>query len=141
MCDAVITMRFLRRRGGPGATFVRVGAYGDIAPGEIRRVAGLPVVLCRAGDRLYAVSWICPHGAARLVKGRLVDGCLECPLHGALFGLAGGEVRRGPARRGLLTYDVVIRDGDVYVSRRPRRPGGLAGLLHGVRPPRRAGRC
>ena len=107
---------------------MRVCAYGEIAPGEIRRVEGLPIVVCRSGAGLYAVSWICPHGSARLTKGRLVDECLECPLHGARFGLAGGEVRNGPARRGLLTYDVEVRDGQVYVSRRPRRAGLLRGL-------------
>jgi len=113
-------MRFLRRR-PLGARFVRVCAYGEIAPGEIRRVEGLPIILCRSGDRLYAVTFMCPHGKARLVKGKLVDDCLECPLHGARFGLAGGEVRRGPARRGLLTYDVEVRDGQVYVSAVARR--------------------
>jgi len=111
---------------------VHVCTYGDIAPGEIRRVEGLPIVVCRAGARLYAMSWVCTHAAARLTKGRLVDDCLECPLHGARFGLAGGEVRLGPARRGLLTYEVQVRDGEVYVSRRPRR-AGWTGLLQGLR--------
>jgi nitrite reductase/ring-hydroxylating ferredoxin subunit len=139
MCDAVITMRFLRRRthlpGDPrwAAGFVRACEYGEIAPGEIRRVAGLPVVLCRDGDRLYAVGWMCTHGAARMAKGRLVDNCLECPLHGALFALDGGDVRRGPARRGLPAYDVEIWAGVVYVARRPRRRGLLRDLLRGVR--------
>lgn len=138
MCEPVITMRFLRRHSGDtGAEYVRVCAYGEIAPGEIKRVEGLPAVLCRVGDRLYAVSWVCTHAAARLAMGRLLDDCLECPLHGALFGLAEGEVRRGPARRRLPTYGVLIKDGDVYVSRRPRRPRGLAGLLQA----RGRGRC
>jgi nitrite reductase/ring-hydroxylating ferredoxin subunit len=125
MCEPVITMRFLRRRSEEGR-FVRVCAYGEIAPGEIRRVEGLPIVLCRSGARIFAVSFMCPHGKARLVRGKLVDDCLECPLHGARFGLAGGEVRRGPARRGLLTYEVRVRDGEVYVSRVPRRRGWTA---------------
>jgi nitrite reductase/ring-hydroxylating ferredoxin subunit len=131
----VIIMSFLRRRIRPQgehwwtAEFVQVCEYGEISPGEIRRVPGLPVVLCRDGDRLYAVGWLCTHAAARLVKGRLVDECLECPLHGARFALAGGDVRRGPARRGLPVHDVEVRDGVVYVARRSRRRG----LLRGVR--------
>jgi nitrite reductase/ring-hydroxylating ferredoxin subunit len=126
-------MRFLRRRvrlqGGlrRNAGFIQVCAYGEIAPGQIRRVAGLPVLLCRDGDRLYAVGWVCTHASARLMKGRLVDDCLECPLHGARFALDGGEVRRGPARRGLPVHDVEIRAGVVYVARRPRRRGLLSG--------------
>ncbi|MGI8331184.1 Rieske 2Fe-2S domain-containing protein [Actinomadura scrupuli] len=126
-------MRFLRRRarlqGGlrRDAGFVRVCEYGEIAPGQIRRVAGLPVLLCRHGDRLYAVGWVCTHASARLMRGRLVEDCLECPLHGARFALDGGEVRRGPARRGLPVHDVEIRAGVVYVARRPRRRGLLSG--------------
>lgn len=129
----MITMRFLRPRvRHPGerwwdARFVRACEYGEIAPGEIRRVAGLPVVLCRDADRLYAVGWICTHASARLVKGRLVDDCLECPLHGARFALDGGEVRRGPASRGLPVHDVEVRAGVVYVARRPRRGRRLRG--------------
>jgi nitrite reductase/ring-hydroxylating ferredoxin subunit len=143
MCEPLITMSFLRRRGGDdGAEYVRVCGYGDIAPGEIMRAEGLPVVLCRVGDRLYAMSWICTHAAARLAKGRLVGDCLECPLHGARFALADGAVRRGPARRRLPTYRVLIKDGDVYVSRRPRRARGMAALLQDLRhDPRRGGRC
>jgi nitrite reductase/ring-hydroxylating ferredoxin subunit len=131
----VINMKFLRRDSRSqgelrwAAGFVRVCEYGEIAPGEIRRVPGLPVVLCRDGGRLYAVGWLCTHAAARLVKGRLVDECLECPLHGARFALDGGAVRRGPARRGLPVHEVKIRAGSVYVCRRPRRRG----LLKGVR--------
>jgi nitrite reductase/ring-hydroxylating ferredoxin subunit len=134
MCDSVITMRFLRRgtrsQGEQWETagFVRACEYGEIAPGEIRRVPGLPVVLCRDGGRLYAVGWLCTHAAARLVKGRLVDDCLECPLHGARFALDGGEVRRGPARRGLPVHEVKIEAGVVYVSRRARRRGPQRGV-------------
>ena len=129
MCESVITMTFLRRRrSDKEAEYVHAGAYAEIAPGEIRRVGELPVILCRAGDRLYALSWVCPHAAAKLARGRIVDDCLECPLHKATFALATGEVRTGPAQRNLLTYDVRVRDGQVYVSRTPNRPTLLSRL-------------
>lgn len=113
----------------PPDRYVRVCAEDELAVGEVRRVEGLPVVLCRGSRRLYALALICPHAGARLLKGRLVDGCLECPLHGARFALEDGAVRRGPARRRLACYDVDVRDGIVYVSRLPRRrPWGRRGL-------------
>ncbi|HXA59176.1 MAG TPA: non-heme iron oxygenase ferredoxin subunit [Streptosporangiaceae bacterium] len=124
MCESLIIMWRWLRCGGPGG-FVRACAYGEISPGQIRRVDGLPVLLCRSGDRIFAVGWMCTHAAARLAKGRLVDDCLECPLHGARFALDGGAVRRGPARRRLPSYEVQVRDGQVYVARYPRRQGLL----------------
>jgi 3-phenylpropionate/trans-cinnamate dioxygenase ferredoxin subunit len=108
-----------RRRGDGG--LVRVCADGDLADGEIRRLEEPPAVLCRAGGRLYALGSHCSHAGALLSKGTIVEDCLECPLHGGRFSLDGGGVRSGPASHGVPAYDVVVRDGLVYVSRRPRR--------------------
>ncbi len=104
------------RRRGP----VRVGAEAGIIDGEIRRVRGLPAVICRAGGRLFAFGLSCPHAGARMTRAAIVGDCVECPLHGARFALEDGAVRRGPAVRALPAYDVVVREGVVYVSRRPR---------------------
>jgi nitrite reductase/ring-hydroxylating ferredoxin subunit len=121
-----------RRRRGDGG-LVRVCADGDLADGEIRRLEEPPAVLCRAGGRLYALGLHCPHAGALLSKGRIVEGCLECPLHGGRFALDGGGVRSGPARHGVPAYDVVVRDGLVYVSRRPRRLNRAASRAWGAR--------
>lgn len=101
---------------------VRVCADGELADGEIRRIAGIAAVICNVGGRLHALGLVCPHAGARLTQGTIVGDCIECPLHGALFALDGGAVRRGPAGRGLPAYDVIVRAGVVYVTRRPRRP-------------------
>ncbi|GLY74002.1 Rieske (2Fe-2S) protein [Actinoallomurus iriomotensis] len=111
----------LRRRRRDDAGLVLVCADGDLADGEIRRVDGLPVVLCRSRGALYALGLRCPHAGALLVKGAIVDDCLECPLHGGRFALDGGAVRGGPPRHGVPVHDVLVSDGLVYVSRRPRK--------------------
>jgi nitrite reductase/ring-hydroxylating ferredoxin subunit len=128
VCDDLAIMlrvvRFLKqRRRRDDVALVRVCADGELADGEIRRIEGLPAVICCTGGRLHAVGLVCPHAGAQLVKGRIVGDCIECPLHGARFALDGGSVRRGPAGHGLPAYDVVVRDGAVYVSRHPRRHG------------------
>ena len=79
-------------------------------------MAGLPIVVCRDGDTIHALGGVCTHSWALLSGGAVVDGCLRCPLHGALFALATGAVRRGPADRRLGVYPVVVWGGQVYVS-------------------------
>jgi nitrite reductase/ring-hydroxylating ferredoxin subunit len=111
----------LRRARRGDETLVRACAEAELADGQVRLVEGLPVVLCRSGERIYALGLRCPHAGALLSRGEIVGDCLQCPLHGGRFALDGGTVRAGPARHGVPVYDVVVRDGSVYVSRRPRR--------------------
>jgi Rieske [2Fe-2S] domain len=124
-----------------GGELVYVCSLAELAPGEIRAVPGLPVVVCRDGGAfgdtgggtegtggtggsgdvvVYAFGAACTHAGAALRAGTVVDGCLQCPLHGARFRLSTGAVRRGPARRPLPVYPVVIAVGQVYVDPRPR---------------------
>lgn len=117
-------LQVLRRRRRDDGGLVRVCADGELTDGQIRRVDGLPAVLCRSGGRLYALGLHCPHAGALLVNGTIVGDCLECPLHGGRYALDGGAVRSGPARHGVPAYDVIVRDGLVYVSRRSRRSRG-----------------
>ena len=105
---------------------VHVCAVTELAPGEIRAVPGLPVVVCRgsgeAAAAVYAFGAACTHMGAQLRAGTVAGDCLQCPLHGARFQLRTGAVRRGPARRPLPVYPVVVESGHLYVDPRPLRP-------------------
>jgi nitrite reductase/ring-hydroxylating ferredoxin subunit len=125
--------RVFRRRRRDDGGLVRVCADGDLLDGQIRRVDGLPIVVCRAGRRLYALGLYCSHAGALLSQGTIVGDCLECPLHGGRFALDAGTVRAGPAAHGVPAYDVVVRDGFVYVSPRPRRHNRPAYRPRGTR--------
>jgi phenylpropionate dioxygenase-like ring-hydroxylating dioxygenase large terminal subunit len=64
--------------------FAAVGA--DVRPGQLRHyeILGEPLVLgrTRAGEA-FALRDVCPHRAAPLSAGRIVeDGLVECPYHG-----------------------------------------------------------
>lgn len=115
-----VVRRFRRRRPGDGE-LVRACAESELLDGEIRPIEGLPVVLCRSGERIYALGLRCPHAGALLSRGKIVGDCLECPLHGGRFTLAGGTVRAGPAHHGVPVHDVVVFEGYIHVSRLPRR--------------------
>ncbi|HLI79059.1 MAG TPA: Rieske 2Fe-2S domain-containing protein [Candidatus Binataceae bacterium] len=62
-------------------------------PVGVKRL-GSNIVLWRARDgRVVATPDRCPHRSAQLSRGRIHDGCLECPYHGLLFDSAGKCVR------------------------------------------------
>jgi Rieske Fe-S protein len=65
----------------------------------------------------------CTHRGGPLHEGVVVDGCLECPWHGARFDLETGHVRRGPAAAAQPVYEV-DRDDDRLRIRR-KEDGGL----------------
>jgi Rieske Fe-S protein len=65
----------------------------------------------------------CSHRGGPLHEGSVVDGCVECPWHGARFALDTGEVRRGPAASPQPVYEVDV-SGDQTMIRREEL-GGL----------------
>ncbi len=115
--------RVVAAEGATGDNYVPVRPLAEVPEAQIVRfeVDGEPRILVRYGDRLYAVYGICTHEEAELAEGDLEDGVLYCPLHGSGFELATGRVTALPATKPLPVYDVVVRDGTVYVSRQPRQ--------------------
>ena len=78
-------------------------------------INGLPVLLCRVGERVHAVIDRCPHAMARLSAGRVRRGRVSCPLHGAWFDLENGRCIGG-SYSSLRVFEVRIVDGWVEVS-------------------------
>ena len=97
---------------------VRVAAVGDIGDESAIgvTVAGTPVCVARHEGRLYAISDICSHADVPLSEGDVVDGGIECFLHGSLFNLATGKPTGPPANKAVPTYLVTIEGDDVLVD-------------------------
>ena len=98
----------------------------DLSPDHaIRGVAdGLPYAVVAASpsrSAAVAVPYVmesrCSHRGGPLHEGKVVDGCLECPWHGARFDLDTGEVRRGPASAPQPVYDVDEHDDRLSIRR------------------------
>jgi nitrite reductase/ring-hydroxylating ferredoxin subunit len=90
----------------------------DVADGEVLAVSmqGVPIVLVREGDKIFALHDQCTHGAARLSEGFVENGCIECPLHQGLFDLATGEPRSAPVKLAVKIYPVRREGGRVAVG-------------------------
>jgi 3-phenylpropionate/trans-cinnamate dioxygenase ferredoxin subunit len=102
-----------------GVVEVRTQAHGVLAVGLV-------------DGRPFAVSNLCRHQFAKLGRGQVRDGCLECPWHRARYDTSTGEMVQGPqgkvfgfgpysktvqtaanAAFKLKTFPVELRDGAI----------------------------
>ena len=79
--------------------------------------SGVPVVLLRQGEQVYAISATCPHAGGPLDEGPLQSDVVECPWHGSRFCMRDGRVLTGPATVNAPRYDVRVRNGQVEIKR------------------------
>lgn len=99
-------------------------ALEDLLEGKGARAEfdGSAVLLVRSGDRVFALSNRCTHQGAPLHRGPVkIAGSLAtvtCPAHGSTFGLAEGNVMRGPATTPVDTYETRVVDGAVQIRER-----------------------
>ena len=73
------------------------------------------ITLYKLEDGIYATSGLCPHQAAALSEGEVIDGFIECPAHHALFDIRTGWCEGGMTSKHLITYPVRIESGRVCV--------------------------
>jgi nitrite reductase/ring-hydroxylating ferredoxin subunit/uncharacterized membrane protein len=92
----------------PIEDWTAVAGTGDVREGTPRRAEadGQAVVLVRRAGRVHALADRCVHRGGSLHEGELVDGCIECPLHGSRFHLDDGSVERGPAAYPQPVFEV-----------------------------------
>lgn len=88
-----------------------------VADGLPYAVVAAPATGDAADGEPHVMESRCSHRGGPLHEGTVVDGCLECPWHGARFDLDTGEVRRGPASAAQPVYDVVDDDGRLSIRR------------------------
>lgn len=107
---------------GDAVVEVRTQVHGVIAVGV-------------AGGEPFAVSNVCRHQFAKLGRGQVRDGCLECPWHRARYDVRDGRMVSGPKGRifgfppyskavnvfgsavaPLRVFRVELRDGAIWLT-------------------------
>lgn len=98
--------------------FVKVGRADEIHPGgkQIYEVDGIMVVVVNLDGEYYCVEDVCTHDGGPLGEGKLDDGVLVCPRHGARFDVRTGDALTLPAFEPVTTYEVRVENGDLLVE-------------------------
>ena len=78
-------------------------------------VNDVDVALFKVNGKIYALENMCPHQHSPIIyDGFIEEDRVVCPAHGWEFNLEDGKL--GEGRRGLITYEVIIEDGRIFVK-------------------------
>ena len=90
-----------------------------LAEGRPTRVVvdDTPVLLLRAGERIFAIHDRCSHRGCSLSDGEVEGEEIVCACHGSRFDLRNGAVRGGPATSAQPSFQVRVVQGRVEVRR------------------------
>jgi 3-phenylpropionate/trans-cinnamate dioxygenase ferredoxin subunit len=95
-------------------TYIAAAKLDEVPPATKKLVTlnGIEVLLCNSKDKLFAVRNLCSHAYEKIDCGRMKNGWIACPVHGARFDLESGAAMNPPATMPIETYPVRVT-GDV----------------------------
>lgn len=73
------------------------------------------IVLARTEDRFVAFDDRCTHKGGSLAGGSTMCNVVQCPWHGSQFDVITGEVKAGPAKESIKTYQVKEDGGKIIL--------------------------
>lgn len=99
-------------------TFVAVARLDEVPAGtkKVVEANGNQILLCNTKDRVFAVRNLCSHAYEALDCGRLRNGWISCPVHGARFDLETGMPMNPPASMPIDTFEVRIEADVIEVA-------------------------
>ncbi|MEO9599515.1 non-heme iron oxygenase ferredoxin subunit [Parasphingorhabdus sp.] len=97
--------------------WVRVGAVSDFSEDGVfgAKIGSSRIALYQVDEEIFATDDYCTHGFARLSRGFLEDGLIECPVHQGLFDVKTGAPKALPCTEPLQTYDTRRDGADIFV--------------------------
>ncbi len=78
---------------------------------------GVPILLVRRGERIFALAETCSHLGGPLSEGKLSGDSIQCPWHGSRFALQDGRVLDGPAVHPQPCLEARVRNGKIEVRK------------------------
>ena len=86
----------------------------EVAPGKMKLVflGEDSVAVYNVGGQYFATQSLCPHMGGELTEGHLEGNLIVCPIHASQFRISDGAVLRGPSKKALKTYRIML-DGSI----------------------------
>ena len=78
---------------------------------------GVPILLVRRGERLFAMAETCSHFSGPLSEGKMLGDSIVCPYHASRFALEDGRVLDGPAVHPQPCLEIRARNGQIEVRK------------------------
>jgi nitrite reductase/ring-hydroxylating ferredoxin subunit/uncharacterized membrane protein len=99
--------------------FTAVMAEADLEKDKPTRAEheGVPILLVRRGNRVFALAETCSHFGGPLSEGKLEGDSIVCPWHASRFALEDGRVINGPAVHPQPCMETRIRNGQIEVRK------------------------
>ena len=103
--------------------YKQVARLADLEEGKPTRAEanGVPILLVRRGEHVFAITETCTHLGGPLSEGVLKGDVIQCPWHTSEFSVHDGRVVNGPATFPARCFDVRITDGNVEVKARNKQ--------------------
>ena len=103
---------------GEADSVVRVCSKSEVAPGSVKAfaVGDKTLAVYNIDGTFYATDDECTHAAASLADGMIEGDVIECCMHMGSFHIPTGMVMQPPCEVPLRTYQVVLRDEDVFAD-------------------------
>jgi nitrite reductase/ring-hydroxylating ferredoxin subunit len=101
----------------PDEIYTKLCKFDELKEGNGRRfiVNETEVAIFKVGNKIYALSNVCPHQHTALIyDGFLEDEFVVCPAHGWKFNLKTGKQPKGEG--GLDSFPVMVVEDEVYVK-------------------------
>jgi 3-phenylpropionate/trans-cinnamate dioxygenase ferredoxin subunit len=76
---------------------------------------GFSIVLANSEGEILALHNQCSHEEYPLSDGEIVNGQVECLLHGARFDLRSGAAKALPAVRPVKSYECRVENGAIQI--------------------------
>jgi cytochrome P450/nitrite reductase/ring-hydroxylating ferredoxin subunit len=108
--------------------------FADVPEGRFLRIdaEGRPLLLSRLGERFFAIDAICSHAGGRLEDGEINNGCVICPIHGAIFDLTTGKASpETDWASDLDTFPVTLEKDALFVEMETRATASAAVATQG----------
>lgn len=97
---------------------------------------GMPILLVKRQNRIFALAETCSHFSGPLSEGKLIGNSIQCPWHRSRFALEDGRVLDGPAVHPQPCLEARVRNGQIEIRKRPGRQAQPLGApeVGGLRP-------